>query len=372
MKYTIRKKLFLAFGVTLFLMFLLSAVSLYDINQINHNVENMYHQATAVNYIKDAQLYIAEVQIAEKDVLLSSSLEEKKEHIMHVDEAFDDGIIKNLNEYKKLSHINDNNRIDLLLENINIARKQQKDIIDKSMNNKTKEALALSKENFQLFQSIENEINTIAINNVQESKQKYEASITIYYNIIESVLAFSIIALIVSITLTITMSSSIIKPLQKSIYFAQNLANGDLTDNLNIKTKDELGILIDALNNTGAKLKDIVSRIKSTSMEVNLGSDQLALAMENTNISTNEIGEKIINSTDSIQKITTTIKETNSNIKSISLSSSKVSRLANEAKDNSFIEEQIAVIEEITSTSETLSSMTENLNSMVKYFKVEI
>ncbi|WP_096635772.1 methyl-accepting chemotaxis protein [Clostridium cochlearium] len=335
MKFTIRKKLFLAFGVTLFLMFLLSAVSLYDINQINHNVENIYHQATAVNYIKDAQLYIAEVQLAEKDVLLSSNLEEKKEHIMHVDDAFDNGIIKNLNEYQKLSHISNKEKINLLLENIDKARKQQADIVNKSMNNKNTEALSLSKDNFELFQSIEKEINTIVSNTLQESKEKYNVSMNIYHNIIKSILIFSIIALIVSITLTIFISSSIIKPLQKSISFAKNLANGDLTDSLNIKTKDELGILIGALNNTGLKLKDIVSRIQLTSTEISLGSDQLALAMENTNKSTTEIGEKIINVTDSIQEITSTIEETNSSVKSISLSSSKVSSLANEAKDNS-------------------------------------
>lgn len=41
MKYSIRKKLSLAFGTILFLMLLLSAVGLYDMGKINHNVEDM-------------------------------------------------------------------------------------------------------------------------------------------------------------------------------------------------------------------------------------------------------------------------------------------------------------------------------------------
>ncbi|WP_186826306.1 MCP four helix bundle domain-containing protein, partial [Clostridium butyricum] len=47
MKLTIRKKLFFAFGITVVLMFLLSFLGLYDIKQVNHNVEDMYGEVTA-------------------------------------------------------------------------------------------------------------------------------------------------------------------------------------------------------------------------------------------------------------------------------------------------------------------------------------
>ena len=335
MKLTIRKKLFFAFGITVVLMFLLSFLGLYDIKQVNHNVEDMYGEVTAINYIKDAQVNISRVQRAEKNVILAETVEEKKEHIMHIDEDYDNGIIKNLNEYKKLTHATDKDKIDSLLESINKVRKQQDDVVNKSMNNESEEALALSKENTKLFNSIETQIDNIVQNNVQVSEEKHHDSMSIYNNTIKLVVVFSIAALVLSIALTVIISSSILTPLKKSINFAKNLANGDLTNNLSLKSNDELGILTNALNNTGEKLKDIVSKIKNASLEINSGSEQLAYAMENTNQSTNKIGEKIINVTDNIEKIANYVGDVYENGKSISLSAGKVSELAEDAKNNS-------------------------------------
>lgn len=335
MKLSIRKKLSLAFGTMLLFMLLLSTVGLYEMKQINHNVEDMYKQTSAINYIKDAQYYVANAQRAEKNVLLSSTIEEKEEHIMHLDEYYNKGIIGNLQEYKKIPHATDKEKIDSLIKNIEQVRIQQSKIIEISMNSMDNEALILSAENSKLFKDIEDAITTITKNNVQQSKEKYDNSMNIYSKIAKLVIFFSASALIVSISLTIVISSSIINPLRKSINFAKKLAMGDLTENLTLKSNDELGILTESLNDTGAKLKGIVSKIKSTSLEVNVGSDQLAAAMENTNKVTNEIGEKIINVTHNIQDIVTSVEETNNNIKLISTSSNTVSLLANEAKNNS-------------------------------------
>lgn len=334
-KLSIRIKLSFAFGTILLFMFLLSAVGLYEMKQINYNVENIYTQTNAINYIKDAQYNIANVQRAEKNVLLSTTLEEKQEHIMHLDEYYTDGIFNNLQEYKKMHHATDKDKIDSIIKNIEQVQSQQSKIIQLSMNNISAEALLLSAENSKLFNSIEDEITIITKNNVAQSKIEYNNSMSIYSKIVRLVLLSSISAFIVSIVLTILISSSIITPLRKSISFAKNLAQGDLTDNLTVKSKDELGILTEALNNTGEKLENIVNKIKATSLEVNTGSDQLAAAMENTNKVTNEIGEKTINVTHNIQGIVTAVEQTNSNIKLISTSSDKVSLLSKEAKNNS-------------------------------------
>lgn len=387
MKLSIRKKLSLAFGTILLFMLLLSAVGLYEMKQINYNVANIYTQTNAINYIKDAQYNIANAQRAEKNVLLSSTLKEKQEHIIHLDEYYTDGIFYNLQEYKKMHHATDKDKIDSIIKNIEQVQSQQSKIIQLSMNNLSAEALLLSTENSKLFKSIENEITMITKNNVEQSKIEYDNSMKIYSKIVKFVLMSSMLAFIVSIVLTIVISSSIVTPLRKSISFAKNLAQGDLTDNLTVKSKDELGILTEALNNTGEKLENIVTKIKSTSLAVNTSSDQLAAAMENTNKVTNEIGEKTVNVTHNIQDIVAAVEQTNNNIKLISTSSDKVSLLSKEAKNNSLtfkehaykgkdsiditvstmsdIEEATKKVKTSINDLETLSSSIGNITSMI-------
>ncbi|EQB86139.1 hypothetical protein M918_15600 [Clostridium sp. BL8] len=293
-------------------------------------------------------------------------------------------IFKNI---KKMHHATDKDKIDSIIKNIEQVQSQQSKIIQLSMNNKSSEALLLSAENSKLFKSIEDEITIITKNNVEQSKIEYNNSMSIYSKIVRLVLLSSFSAFIVSIVLTIVISSSIITPLRKSISFAKNLSQGDLTDNLTIKSKDELGILTEALNNTGEKLENIVTKIKATSLEVNTGSDQLAAAMENTNKVTNEIGEKTVNVTHNIQGIVTAVEQTNNNIKLISTSSDKVSFLSKEAKNNSLtfkehaykgkdsvditvstmsdIEEATKKVKTSINDLETLSSSIGNITSMI-------
>jgi len=334
---SIRKKLFLAFGITTFLIFLLGSVGIYQLSEINQNVEEMYHdQVKGINFIKDAQYYIAIVQRSEKNVILSPTIDEKKEHASHLEEYYSKGIVENLNEFKSMSHESDNKQIDSLLEDIIKVKKQQLEAIDKSMSFKNTEAYEISKYNSAKFSTIEKTIDEIARHKLEEAKQKYDSSILIYERVIILVIIFTAVALIISIILAVTISSSIVKPLKKSVNFAKDLAEGNLTDRLNVKATDEIGVLVNALNNTGMKLKDIVTQIKLTSNEVALGSEQLASAMHNTSNTTTEIGEKVSNSSDNIQDIVSAVEEINKSIQAISASSNKVSIFADETKTNSF------------------------------------
>lgn len=334
---SIRKKLLLAFGVTTLFMFLLGSISLFELSQINQNVKVMYHdQVNGINSIKNAQYYIAKVQRTEKNILLSPTIDEKKEHTMHLEEYYSKGIIESLNEFKKMSHESDMKQIDLLLEDINMVKEQQLEAINKSIALKNQEAYAISKDNTEKFASIEKTIDEIAEHKLEEAKQEYDSSMFIYKRVTTLVIIFTAVSLVISILLAVTISSSIIKPLNKSVDFAKNLADGNLTNSLKIKATDEIGILINALNDTGIKLNDIVTQIKSTSGEVALGSEQLASAMENTTKTSTEIVEKISNSSHNIQDIVSAVEEINTSIQAISSSSDTVSAFADETKTSSF------------------------------------
>jgi methyl-accepting chemotaxis protein len=333
---SIRKKLFTGFGITVLLMFLLSVVGLYEMKEINNNVQEMYHdQVRGLNYIKDAQYFIIKVQRSEKNVLLATTVEEKKEHSSHLEEFYTDGIIKNLNEFKSMSHEADMKKIDVIIENITKAKKLQLESIEKSIAGKNDEALVISKESTVIFQDIENSIDDIVSHKTEEATQLYNDSMDIYNKIKFLVIIIAGAALAISIALAIKISSSIIKPLNKSVAWAEEIAAGNLTGNLQIKQKDELGMLVSALNETSNKLKNIVSQIKSTAVDVKSGSENVSFTIENMTMVMNEIGVKINSITDNIQHIVVSVEDVGESAQDISSSSDEVSALASKAKLNS-------------------------------------
>ncbi|MBC2581705.1 methyl-accepting chemotaxis protein [Clostridium sp. DJ247] len=340
---SIRKRLLLGFSLILILLITLGIIGLYEMKEINYNVEHIYsEQLNGINYIKEAEYYIVRVQNAEKNVLLASTIEEKKEHSMHLEEFYSSGIIGNLNNLKNIVHQDDFRKIDDLINRITEIQKLEMNIINTSINGNNAEALTLTKEADTKFQDIEKITDEIAKDKLSEAKNSYIQSINIYNRDIKLVIGFIIIASIISLTAAIRMSSSIINPLNKSVQFAKELAEGNLKNNMNLKLKDELGELINSLNNTGEKLKDIVSQIKSTSTEVTSGSEQLSASIEDVNKVMNGIGQKISEISNSIQNTVFSVEEIDTSIQNISESSNEVSILTSEAKIESFTLKQYA------------------------------
>ncbi len=82
-------------------------------------------------YVKDAQFNIIKAQRAEKNVLIAKIKEEKMQHIMHLDEIYEDGIIKNLNIY--IEHLigeENESKVEDLIKRVNEVK-----IIQKSFRN---------------------------------------------------------------------------------------------------------------------------------------------------------------------------------------------------------------------------------------------
>lgn len=333
---TIKKKLFGVFSLVLILFITLGTIGLYEMKKINYNVDHIYNQQlNGINYIKEAEYYIVRVEKAEKSVLLAPTLEEKKEHSMHLEEFYSNGIIENLNKFKKISHTEDTVKVDSLINKINEVKKIQLDVISKSINGQTKEALALSNSTNDKFQQIEKITNEIAQDKLKEAKNDYDESLKIYNRDIKMVIGFVAVAFIIGLATSISIASSIISPINKSIEFAKKLAAGDLKNKMNLKLNNELGILINSLNHTGEKLKDIVSHIKFNSTEVTSGSNQLASAIEDTNSVMDEISQKILAITGNIQNIAFSVEEIDTNLQNIASSSNEVSTLTEKAKDDS-------------------------------------
>jgi methyl-accepting chemotaxis protein len=89
---------------------------------------------------------------------------------------------------------------------------------------------------------------------------------------------FMIFLILTSIILSIFysrfLSSSITNPLDKSIHFAQAVAQGDLTHQIEVRTRDQLEDLAGALNAMVYRIKEMVQNILSASSQVAASSEE--------------------------------------------------------------------------------------------------
>ena len=107
------------------------------------------------------------------------------------------------------------------------------------------------------------------------------------------------VSLIITIILALFVANSIVNPIKKLKNSINKLSNGDLTEKVAIKSKDEIGQLGSSFNNMTEELKNIIGSILATYKSAKDGSDKLtgnskyvqSLSMEISNATEQLAGE---------------------------------------------------------------------------------
>jgi len=87
------------------------------------------------------------------------------------------------------------------------------------------------------------------------------------------------------------------------------LSNGDLTIELQAERDDEIGLLVETVNNTVTRLKEIVTSVQDAAENVATGSEQLSAGSEQLSQGTTEQAAAAEQASSSIEEINATIKQ---------------------------------------------------------------
>ncbi len=166
-----------------------------------------------------------------------------------------------------------------------------------------------------------------------------------------------ILAIGFGILLSSVISKSISSPMNKVVDFANNLAKGDLTQDLDIHRTDEIGFLANNLNemvtNVNRLFKSIAEDIHSLSLsssELTDISQQMANGSQETSEKSNTVASAAETMTANFTSVTTSMEKTSSNVGIVA----------------SAAEEMTASINEIVTSSEAARNISENAVSQAE------
>ncbi|MGQ8338488.1 methyl-accepting chemotaxis protein [Sunxiuqinia sp. A32] len=158
------------------------------------------------------------------------------------------------------------------------------------------------------------ELRDEAINSAIETSGGF--SKTVVSSISKNVIAI-LVAIVVAIFTSIFMARIITVPLYKGIEFAKKMAKGDLTVDLDIDQKDEIGELGQNLRQMGEKIRQIITAVTvaadnmaSASMELSSTSQHVSQGSSEQASSAEEVSSSIEEMTANIQQNTENAKET--------------------------------------------------------------
>lgn len=201
-------------------------------------------------------------------------------------------------------------------------------IVNLAAQNKDDEAIALmnSKECEDLVTSVKTITEHIMENNIETADKLQEDLKSKTEKTIGTIVIIVFMAVLISIALGLFIRKIISTPVKKMTVMAQKFAEGDLSTEDYIDTKDEIGQLSKALNTARENLRSLieevingVSDMSSSSQELSASSEEMLATMEAVGQAINEVSkgaqelsaatEGIMNSSQQINSATIQLSE---------------------------------------------------------------
>ena len=332
-------KLIANFALVIALLLFIWALGLYNINKINKASEKLYLNNTlGISYIKELSENSTYNYLSSKLLINTKDVAERKEIIQN--------IANNNNRNTQLIYLygksitSDENRerFDEIVLNLNDIEEVSDKIIALVEDNTINEASNYVEDLDTLRENLTFKLDKlIGLNNrwaedsLIKNKETYNSSVKITTIVL-------VLSLIITLIFATRITTRISKSIKKILTLSNRLSKYDLSENINIKHKDEFGEIATSLNMAQENLRNIITSVINSTEKVNSSSEDLSAAIEEVNCQFDQIN-------DSSLEISTTVEETSAITEELSASilevTSSIDVLSEKATDGNINAEKI-------------------------------
>ncbi|WP_160692729.1 methyl-accepting chemotaxis protein [Clostridium sp. C2-6-12] len=217
---------------------------------------------------------------------------------------------------------------------------EQEKILDLLSNGKYTEANSARSDITQITDSMNEKLNSLISINQNLAKQANESNNINYTMTTNIMYIILIVGLISAFAIGLVLSLYISKTMEKGVLFAEALGKGDLTYSLASKNNDELGKLINALNQAKEKMRGVIQNVIDQAQGVTASSEELSATLEemssnfeNIDKNTCRIVKNINGINTSTNELSSTMEEVNSGITQLASSSTESSQQSIDIKE---------------------------------------
>lgn len=321
----VRTKLVLSFLCIAVLIVTVGIIGSLGMNKVNKGSNIMYsynlHSIDLIHQLKENLLDIR----AELLQLVYSGDGNKTEHINNIN-VLNEEDNKIMDEYDKLSLSPQAretwNTFNQQLEIYRDLRAKTIEYVKQDdYSNASKSLADATKARKDMFVSLDNLIQR----NQDMAKESSTNNITLYKQLSIMMNSFAVGGLLLALIIGLVLSRYINNALNKGLIFANAMKNGDLTQNINLNSKDEFGQLLEALNIAGKNTRELVSvvidksnRITASSQELFTNIEEVTSSMESINEFTKEISAGIEETSATTEEMSASIEEINASVHELS------------------------------------------------------
>jgi len=118
-----------------------------------------------------------------------------------------------------------------------------------------------------------------------------------------------LVALIVGCTLALWVARMVARPLREAVDAARAVAEGDLTRDITVRSRDETGELMEALRDMTGKLQAVVAQVRIGTDTIATASSEIAAGNQDLSSRTEEQASALEETASSMEELTSTVRQ---------------------------------------------------------------
>jgi len=315
MKLKIGAKIALGYAVILTFMLVISAVVYVNVNQVNENFDWVVHTDDVLRNAEQLKKLVVDMETGQRGFVITG-----KDNFL---EPFHNGqrdFARIMKAQKKL--VDDNpKQVARLVEIERIVAKWKKiaagpeiamrrKVVKGEAKMKAAIAMILAETGKNVMDKLRIQFESFIKEEVTLMDQRKEATASLVTLTQTLMLFLTGLAIIIGGLVAYLIIRSITRPLKVVVDGIEKIAKGDLTvQQIEVKSKDEIGILGLSFNQMSTSLKDLVLKIQESSRTLSSTSTQFSSVGDQLASSANQMAEQASTSASGAQEMINTINE---------------------------------------------------------------
>ncbi len=349
----LRKKILLAPGVVLFFLVIMAGGTFYSISTQQGSLDDIFNvrfkgyqtSSKLLNDISNVQGSISRVinwiagghDMTEVDQLIKKQITTMEEDVLLTRNVLKN---KDLGEKEKKLY---QAALEKLLEYQKAAGK----VLELAPTGAGNVYVSIADQKYAALNKIVSELHELEN---KLSQENYAQSVTNYRYTLTLFLVVFVLALVLAISISVFVTRLILKPIHETISVLRELADGDLTRNIDMKSNDEIGELVESVNTMRIKMGNAVGRAMEIAGTLSDASSQEVAAIEETSASldqissmtrqnaenTNEANKLLESSKEAIKKVGDSMNELTKSMKDIAVASQQTQKVVKSIDEIAF------------------------------------
>jgi len=176
----------------------------------------------------------------------------------------------------------------------------------------------------------------------------------------------TLLALLVGVIAALVITRQITRPLQETLAVVERIASGDLSHNIQVTRRDELGVLQQGIQRMGTTLRELISGIRDGVTQIASAAEELSAVTEQTSAGVNSQKIETDQVATAMHEMTATVQEVARNAEQASQAASDADGQAREG--DKVVAEAIAQIErlaaEVARSTDAMSHLQQESNKI--------